>query len=241
LKDFDAAIDTGEFGDLHVIYRPHPWRISRRHEDDFFDIDWKHISMDPEMVRVYKRAKDGGVTAEAEDITSRLKHLVELYSAVDMVISPMSSVLLEALLFGIPTMAIAFGDGKHSWSIDKVSQMMHFKELYEIPEVIVCREQSEFVTDFRKLQAQAANPDMADAVKKAAQYFVYRDESSYSDRAAGLVDKMMSRMTAKPDYDSIKLRPGKRYLIDDLLNERLRPAIVGSIKRVTRLAGIKRD
>src|SRR6185295_18961916 len=134
----------------------HPWRATRQAEDNFFDHTWNHITMDSEMVGVYQAVKNGTAEASPSNFLFRLNHLANLYQSVDAVICAMSTVLLEALLFDLPTMAVAFGDGKHSQSVDKISRMVHFKEFLEIPDLVVCRERASFFRDLNSLLSYAS-------------------------------------------------------------------------------------
>lgn len=210
LREIDQAIDAGALPPVHLFYRPHPWRVNRQSEDDFFDYDWRHITMDQEIVSSYQAAKAGRGAATPDDFAFRIRHLAQVYQAVDAVISPMSTVLLEALLFGLPTMAVAFGDGKHSWSADKVSQMYHFKDLYEVPNIIVCRDRADFFPMVRELVSNIGDESYSAALRRSTHEFVYRDSRSYAARVAGLVDDMLTDAPG-PAYDRVVVKPGKRY------------------------------
>ena len=210
LREMDQAIDTGALPPMHLFYRPHPWRVNRQSEENFFDHDWHHITMDPEIAASYRYAKAGRGAATPDDFSLRMKHLAQIYQAVDAVISPMSTVLLEALLFGLPTMAVAFSDGKHSWSADKVSQMYHFKELYRVPNIIVCRDRADFFPMVQELVAHIGDESFSTALRRSTHEFLYRDGRSYAARVAGLVDDMLTN-TPGPAYDRVAVKPGKRY------------------------------
>lgn len=217
LQEMDDAIDTGTLPAMHVIYRPHPYRNTRQQEDNFFDCDWQHITMDPQMGDAYPAQKDKGGLVISTKFFLRMDHLAQLYQAVDAVISPMSTVLLESLLFGLPTMAVAFGDGKHAWSADKVSRMLHFKELYEVPGAIVCRDRTDFFPAIQQLVSQVGNKALSAALRQSTSYFVYQDDRSYADRVASLVGTMLSRVERPPAYDFVKVKPGKRLLVQGFL------------------------
>lgn len=102
LKMLDALIATGAIPSCHVIYRPHPWRGELGDgEISFFDIGCQHISMDPFMEPYYRRATTTGQFGiEMADYTITRK-LLHLASAV---ISPLSTILLEATILGKPVL-----------------------------------------------------------------------------------------------------------------------------------------
>ena len=209
LKELDAAIESGALPPMKILYRPHPWRDARREEDDFFQFEWRHIMMDPEIAETYKATKATNQNSTSDNFLFRMHHLPLLYRAVDALISPMSTVLLEGLLFGLPTMAVAFNDGKHSWSADKVSRMMHFKELYDVPGLIVCRDRDQFFPQLRQLITNIGDMKLSDTLRKHTGFFVHQDDRSYSERVVALVEKMLMETTSVPDYDSTRVRPGR--------------------------------
>jgi hypothetical protein len=221
LRQVDDAISGGTLPPMHIFYRPHPWRVSRQSEDNFLEQEWDHITMDLEMVAGYKAAKGLGSTATADDFAFRMTHLPRVYTAVDATISPMSTVLLESMLFGLPILALAFSDGKHSWSADRVSQMTQFKELYEVPNMLVCRSRVDFFPAIRKLVAQVGDKTVGDSLLRSTRQFLYRDNQSYSSRVSSLVDEMLASRSAVPDYDNVKVKPGKRYDEEQMLIRRI--------------------
>ena len=210
LKQVDAAIDQDRLPDIHIIYRPHPWRATRQEEDNFFDYTWNHVTMDSEMADVYQAVKKGTTGASPDNFLFRLDHLAQLYQSVDAVISPMSTVMLEALLFDLPTMAVAFGDGKHSRSVDQISRMTHFKEFLEIPDLVVCREKASFFKDFNSLLAYASGQTKRN-FGQDVQYFVYRDDKCYADRVLDLVNLMLKTNSLKIPYGTVNVKPGKTF------------------------------
>ncbi len=129
LRRLDEAITRGDLGDVRVIYRPHPWRADRTDEDDFFQQEWKNIRFDPDMRDRYlqSKAEPGFIkrTAPMYD----MDYLAALLSSVDAVMTPMSTLLLESIIMERPTMAIAFGDGKHAYHPGLSARMTHFEGL----------------------------------------------------------------------------------------------------------------
>lgn len=205
LKEIDRAIENGELPKTYVLYRPHPDRVQREKEKSFFDFTWKHVVMDPEMAEHYKAHKKG-VRIVPANFLNRIDYLTELYKALDVVITPMSSILLESIIHGIPVMAVAFSDGKHSWSADKVSRMLHFKEMYEISDIILCRDRSMFITDIKYLLSQVGDQKVSDALCRSSTYFVYQEDRPYRERVLQAVEKMMLNVNTPPLYNNPALR-----------------------------------
>jgi len=218
LELLDHAIENGEVAPMHVVYRPHPLRHVREREANFLSGSFRHISMDPEMVEGYQQHKQGQTRALPANFLGRSQHLVQLYNTVDAVVSPMSTILLEALVLGLPVMATSFGDGKHSFGVHNASRMLHFKELYEIPEVVICRSRDTFVSDLQQLVSTIGDANRRVILRNASQFFVLQDQRSYAERVAEEL-KTMLRSSHSPDYRSARLRAGRRFLVEDLVRK----------------------
>jgi hypothetical protein len=187
LRQIEDAIEDGTLPSIHVLYRPHPWRAVRQGEQSFFDSTWKHVTLDPENVAAYRETKRSGRHIGAKELAFSMRHLNEIYRIVDAAISPMSTLILEAMLFGNPILAIAFSDGRHVWSADKTSQMTHFKEMAVTPGVHFCREADQFIPLLRQVIASADDLRLRESLRQATRFFVLQCESSYAERLEQLV------------------------------------------------------
>jgi hypothetical protein len=215
LKEIDAKIEAGTLPPMHLIYRPHPWRGNRQEEADFFSHDWKHVTMDTDIVPSYRSTKEGGEKRDLYSFIFRLQHLATVYQSVDAVVSPMSTVLLESMMFGLPVLAMAFGDGKHWWSADKAAKMMHFKEFYETPGVLTCRDKKEFMPALQTLVTFVGDGELSQKLKASTNFFVEQTPPNYSERACVLVEEMMRQADTSPRYDlpyeSLVVRPCRSW------------------------------
>jgi len=216
LERLDQAIESGVLPPAHVLYRPHPPRERRDHERDFFSMTWKNVTLDPEMVDGLKLRQTTGKLPE--NFIDRIPHLQRLYRVIDGIICPMSTVLLEALLCGVPGVAAAFGDGKHAFGVDKASRMLHFKELYEIPGLIVCRDQEDLVASTKRLCERLGDPQLRASLVRDTRALVHEDRRPYAERIAGAVDEMLEATRATPDYRGA--RPGRRFRLEDMVKDR---------------------
>jgi hypothetical protein len=196
LQEIDQAINRNILPKMHVIYRPHPWRDTRQFENNFFDHEWHNISLDPALVNVYHQSKDNihRWCPSPDNFLFSMNHLSNLYQTVDAVITPMSTVLLESISSGLPTMAVTFGDNKHSLGPDKVSKMLHFQDLYKIPEITFCRRKDEFFQSIEILLSQIGDSRCKESLRSNSRFFAYQDHQIYGDRVSILVDTMLNRV-----------------------------------------------
>src|SRR5262245_34167270 len=114
---------------MRIFYRPKTGRDLRQHANSQ-PADWDYTTMDEQVAVVYRAKLEGRMISQNEFGYS-LDRLADIYSAVDLTISPMSSIVLESLLFGLPVLGIGYSDGRNRWGPEKTSQMTHFNELSE--------------------------------------------------------------------------------------------------------------
>jgi hypothetical protein len=184
LRKLEKAIARGGLEPVRIVYRPHPWRASRRHEDSFFDHKWEHVVFDPDMRDRYlsEQAERGFIKRHAPMFD--MAYLSTLISAADAVISPMSTLLLESLLLEKPTMAIAFGDGKHRYDPSVTAQMTHFDELRGSSALVWCDDVTHLVKSCTRLLQRDWDEKRERARRKLIDRVVVREPGSYADRLA---------------------------------------------------------
>jgi glycosyltransferase involved in cell wall biosynthesis len=185
LLSLERAIEDGRIPGTVVLYRPHPWRMNRE-EAHFGSMSWKHVRMDPVMAQAYETVRKTGT---ASDSGIDLDHLGCLYGAADALISPMSTALLEALHFGVPVLALNFGDGRHYWGPDKAGAMLHFREFYHLPEVAVLERSSDLVAATRKL-LKLGERRSESKIACDLDFFVKTAPGNYASRLADLLGRL---------------------------------------------------
>ncbi len=186
LLRLEKAIAGGLLGSLKIVYRPHPWRAARKYEDDFFKHHWKHVIFDPDMRDRYSREQTERGYIKRNVPMFDMVYLSRLLSSVDAVISPMSTLLMEALILDKPTMAIAFGDGKHSHDPSVTSQMTHFSEMKKSKALIWCVDSDRLVDDCSSLFHMETTEKIAKARQTLIKQVVTREPSTYAVRLADL-------------------------------------------------------
>ena len=193
LKRLEQLVDSGRFGPTKILFRPHPWRADRQDEDDFFQQEWKHVLFDPDMRDRYVRARaEPGYLKRAVPMYD-MTYLARVLSAVDAVISPMSTLLLEALIMRRPTMAIAFGDGKHGHNPSVTAQMTHFDEARRSGALVWCDDSSRLEQDLERLIAPGFFETIKDNQRRLLADVVTIGPGSYGSRLADV-----TRSTLEP-------------------------------------------
>jgi CDP-glycerol glycerophosphotransferase (TagB/SpsB family) len=191
LEMLENAIQQGIIKNTVVLYRPHPWRAFPENEKDFFDMHFQHVIMDPNMVDCYKNYRGSNrLFIELADY----EHTHTLLNAVDAVISPLSTILLEATMHGKPTAAyLPDEDMKQNKWLFTFSNMVHFREFFQHVDCLKCEDASRLVSDCKTLLDRAAQPGIAEKLKEQSKPFIYMSRESYGERVNQLVSDILAK------------------------------------------------
>lgn len=192
----DDSLSRLGIPNLKIIYRPHPWR-EQRHPNcaDYFDpADFKHVILDPQIAAVYSEGKQTGQEGVARAEYPSLSYYPQLVKNATFVISPMSSMTLEAALFDIPTLVLAMDDGFHKIPSHLQAQYTHFEGGREIKGWHYVDTYETLQSQFEALlnQVQATYLKLRQpGLQHAMRYYLYQDTRSYQQRLTELVTALI--------------------------------------------------
>jgi hypothetical protein len=187
LKIIDNAILKGDVAKCHVIYRPHPWRGKLvEGETSFYEMNYKHITMDPTMEDYYLRIIDKGVDGFYLADYNNTKKLLDLVSAT---IAPISTILLETIILGKPVLMFfpkedmkeKFGD------FNKITyKLAHFREFWECEGILQCMNINSLADNINSLLKYSMNKAVKKNLKEHSNFFVDMQGAKYSERLVAL-------------------------------------------------------
>jgi hypothetical protein len=185
LQEIDSLIGTALPSDTLVLYRPHPKKHqARKNEKDFEEYQFKNITLDPENVDGKK--KSGETT---------LEYYANLLYSIDGLISPLSTMTVEAALCGKPCLAIAFSDDLHEWKFEYALSYEHLSPLQKFDRISLCKSRNNLKNCFIHLLKSIDEPDISEKIKKDIQFIVYSDDKSYSERLLDVVNENLPKNT----------------------------------------------
>jgi hypothetical protein len=193
LLRLEQAISRGELANCVVLYRPHPWRGEADGERSFFSLPWQHVRMAPDMVNYYRERMAGRNFIYMADYGDTHVTL----SAVDAVISPLSTILLEAALHGKAIAAyLPDEDMRTNVALSIMAKTVHFREFFNRVECVMCRRPEDLVRDCRVLLERASEPAIAQQLMKQCEFFVEPQAASYAQQLRTLVNDLISLRSA---------------------------------------------
>jgi hypothetical protein len=189
LRALEEAIERGELRNCSVLYRPHPWRATAEGEADFFSQTWRHVIMAPDMADYYRRHRREPAIIHLADYEDTHVTL----SAVDAVISPLSTILLEAALHGKPILAyLPDEDVQRNIAMFSMAKSVHFRDFFERVDCMQCPRREDLVDTCRALLELAERPETADRLRRQCEFFVSPSERSYAAQLDELIRSLGS-------------------------------------------------
>jgi len=182
---FENAIERGKFESLNVIYRPHPWGGSGYGRERIYEHNWKHIKLESTMTTYLKSLKEKGYHLTFPDYSDT--HVV--LSHVDYVISPLSTILIEAGLHGKPIMCFLPLEDIEAKHFQRVYNLPHFREFQYNKKVILSKNRKELIEKIEFLIKKSKDPNFKYDIQKTCEYFVSKHSESYDIRILKLVNK----------------------------------------------------
>ena len=189
LQEIDDSIAKNR-ANYQVVYRPHPWKSGHKDEKNFFDYKFKSISMDTFSIENYEAVQRGD-SLRTELMNYEYTNVI--LRSIDGLISPLSTILLEAAMFGIAIAVYTSNDGEDDnthWGI--AASLTQFVEFYDRVQPIFCRDINELWTTVDSLAKQSDNLALREKTKIATKHFVHTSEKSYTDSVIETIEQLTS-------------------------------------------------
>ena len=152
--------------DIYIIYRPHPKAWKRQQKE--------HVDITTLKKVVFDAVGHEGYATE--------KHYQNLMAAIDGIISPFSTMVLEAALCGKPAFCLGFADGINDWNFSEVNSSEHIKLLKGRHWLTVCINKEQLESHFESFLVNLNAGPFSQEVRKEVKQTVYYDDEPYADR-----------------------------------------------------------
>ncbi|MCU4654161.1 hypothetical protein N8I71_15050 [Roseibacterium sp. SDUM158016] len=184
LKHIDAIMsaDPVRWQGVKLVYRPHPWRQSR---DTIADTRLENVILDPQLA-------DRHLTGERHTgFQPDLSWYPRLLANAEFTLGGLTSMLIEATIFGKQFVALTYDDGKHVTNQKTVLERSeHFRGVERIHTVSFCREKSDVEPLMRAAWDGRKTIDR-DRVDRERNYILFHDGKAYDRRLAELCASLL--------------------------------------------------
>ena len=186
LKILEREIEKGNFKDTVILYRPHPWGGGGNNGNKIFKEKWKHVHIENTMKNYMEGINKRGYHLTFPDYSDT--HVVLSYS--DCVISPLSTILIEAAMHGKPVMCYLPLEDIEANHFQTVYSLPHFRDFQNELDVVLAKNRKELVSKVKILFSQIEDKSFPKKMKKISEKYVTHFENPYSDRIVELIENL---------------------------------------------------
>lgn len=191
LTALDLAIESGQLGPVTILYRPHPWGGGGRNGHLLLDAVWRNVRIESSM-KDYLEKVCGGFTGK---YLPDYRDTHDVLSCVDAVISPLSTIILEAALHGKPVMCfLPLGDTSTHFRRD--SALIHFHQMFDVPEILVAKGEQSLIVQTQLLLQKVGEREGGARLRKAMYFFVEPFDHPYPVRLRAFVEQVVASPSA---------------------------------------------
>jgi hypothetical protein len=187
------AIDRGELKATTILYRPHPYGLDVEDAREIINNTPQNVRIESSMVPLLNSLASGERGGFFITPYSRTHSLL---CAVDALVSPLSTIILEAGVHEKPVMCFIPWEEDEDSIWKKLRDLIHFRDLLECPSVIVAHSHDEFLPSVTALMAKVNDPDYSRKVKDDIEFFVEFPQQRYGEKLVLLVDRLLGRDAA---------------------------------------------
>ena len=181
---------------VRIIYRPHPWGGAGKDGHRILQNEWTLVELERASLRYLQNLQMG----LSHRSYPNLEDARDTLYSVDAVISPLSTILIEAALCGKPSMCFV-PSNEDSQHLKIAAPLRHFQEIYDSPDFLVAYDTQQVEQLFGELLKRAKDQTMSQKMINTAQYFVERTTQPYSKNLVKLMNDIR-----KTTIESKKIR-----------------------------------
>ena len=164
LDELNQYILKKKWTNIKIIYRRHPnaWGRSGKDASDVLNME--------------------SIIFDKETSQDNQQHYIDLLSAVDGVISPFSTMMLEAAVAGKPSLAIGFSDELNEFDFSQAKAFGHISPVVNDCWLSPCFEKTKFISMFNDFVSKNLSQSLMEGNRASVNSTVYMDDNSYADR-----------------------------------------------------------
>lgn len=174
----ERAINMGLMKNVAVIYRPHPWGDGGMGGERIYGYDWKHIKIENTMGEYLKAVSSGTGGMSLPDY--RDTH--DVLSSVDVVVSPLSTILIEGALHGKRVLCFLPVEEKKGRHFQLVAPLTHFEDFFRESVFFVARGKQEFLPKILKTIESLGDDKFYENLNEINDFYVKTFDTGYGRR-----------------------------------------------------------
>lgn len=186
LTAINEAIGEGRLQNLSIIYRPHPWGGGGEGGARLADANFRYVTVDLTMRDYLARLAKGEVGITTPDY----RDTRDLLNAVDGVVSPLSTILLEAILHGKPVAAYTPTKNGEQRMLFNSLPLFHFSEFLALPDMLQPRDIAALIGAINILADPREGPTRAARLEQASRRYVKKFDKPWRERIVPFLESV---------------------------------------------------
>ncbi len=176
IEEFERAAEDGRMPkNVVLLYKPHPKRHPRAAEPALSPHRYKRVTVVGQVGRL-----------------NHLSEYPELLSAVDGLVTPLSTMMLEGAIMGLPALGLGYDDPSHGdYSWDNARLNNHLHAFIHSKAHVPCHSKQDFIPGILKLLTLIRDPTVAAEARAVARFAVFEDGRPFSVRVAEILKEMI--------------------------------------------------
>jgi len=194
LQWLNDSIEAGDLGELTVVYRPHPWGISQEESRTILEANWPHVVIEASMRGFLEKIRKG---TNRGFFMAEYARAHDVLSSVDAVISPLSTIILESALHGLPVMCFFPREEEKDSNWRGLRKLVHFEDMFKSPAVLVASRYASFLPKVRELIARIADKEREKTIVREMDFFVTFHEKGYGRALVDLINEAVPTLRSR--------------------------------------------
>jgi hypothetical protein len=186
LKALDDAAASGELGNTVVIYRPHPWGQGGKDGFRIIDYPWKNIRIENSMRGYLEILRDDPEAVSFPDYGNT----VDVLNNIDALITPLSTIIIEAAILGKPGMCFLPMAEKDAADFHENVQLVHFKEILGMPEFVKGVDMEQLLPKTKELLERVGDAGFSEHLKERTRFFIEPFERPFGERLVDFMEEI---------------------------------------------------
>ncbi len=166
LRRLDTVLGRKNGVETRIIYRPHPRAWARRRAEHFDVNTLASVIVD----------------LPAQDAPTPFEHYLDLMAAIDGIVSPFSTMILEGALCGKPSLCVSFGDEVNEWDFSAANGAEHIRAVRGQAWLDTCTESADLERMFEAFLEKLGDRSLSARIMQEIKRTIYYDQESYSER-----------------------------------------------------------
>lgn len=172
----DEAIETKKLSCCKVIYRPHPWGRGGLNGEEIFKKKWNNIIFEEKFKKYLEDVSNGFHYKYLSEYTETHNTLTN----VDLVISPLSTIIIESAIHGKPSICyLPKENSAHHMNIEV--DLIHFQDIFNSNIIHKANSETELI-DIVNHVLLNFNKSKKKELVKFSNFFVEKFKKDYSER-----------------------------------------------------------